>query len=62
MRGAKRVDKVAPNMILKQTILDHYPYVRVDDQDQGFPLIILHQELHLGGTWTTKAKKKMREN
>ena len=32
-----------------------------DNQDQGSPLIILHQELLGGGTWTTKAKKNMRE-
>ena len=24
MKGAKRVDKIAPNMVLNQTILDHY--------------------------------------
>ena len=42
MRGAERVVEVAPNMILNQTILDHYHNGRRDNQDQGFPLIILY--------------------
>ena len=61
MKGAKRVNKVAPNLILNQTILDHYHNVRMDDQDQGPPLIIIHQELLGGGDWTAKANKKIRE-
>ena len=61
MKGAKRVDKITPNMILNQTILDHYHNVRPDDQDQESPLIVLHQELLGGGAWTRKAKRKMRE-
>ena len=46
-------------MILNQTILDHYHNVGMDDQDQGSPLITLHQELLGGGTCAIKAKKKM---
>ena len=61
MKGAKRVDKIIPNMILNQTILDHYHNVRPDNQDQESPLIVLHQELLGGGAWTRKAKRKMRE-
>ena len=61
MKGAKRVNKITPNMILNQTILDHYHNVRPDDQDQESPLIVLHQELLGGGAWTRKAKRKMRE-
>ena len=38
MKGAKRVDEIAPNMVLNQTILDHYHNARVDDRDQG-PLL-----------------------
>ena len=48
MRGAKRVDVFAPNMIINQTILNHYYNVRMDDWDQQSSLMILHQEL--GGT------------
>ena len=59
MRGANRVDEIAPNMILNQTILDHYHNIRMDDQDQGSPLIILYQELLGGGRWTAKSKKMM---
>ena len=61
MRGAKRVNKIAPNKILDQTILDCYHNVRMDNQDQGSLLIILHQELLRGGTWTAKAMNKMIE-
>ena len=31
MRGAKSVDEIAPNMILNNTILDHYHNIRMDD-------------------------------
>ena len=31
MRGAKRVNKIGPNMILNKTILDHYHNVRMVD-------------------------------
>ena len=48
MREAKRVDVFAPNMIINQTILNHYHNVRMDDRDQQSSLMILHQEL--GGT------------
>ena len=61
MKGSKRADEITPKMILNQTILDHYHNVRMDDQDEGSPLIILHQELLGVGAWTKKAKKKMRE-
>ena len=61
MMGAKRVDEVTPNMIVNQTILDHYHNVRLDDQDQGSLLIVLHQELLGSGALMTKAKKKMKE-
>lgn len=42
MKGNKRIDQITQNMILNQTILDHYHNVMLDDQDQGSPLIILH--------------------
>ena len=31
MKGAKRFEEIAPNMILNKTILDHYHNVRMDD-------------------------------
>ena len=61
MKGAKRVDEIALNMILNQTILDHYHNVREPGKGQGNLLIFLPQERLGGGTWTTKAKKKIRE-
>ena len=45
MKGAKRVDEIAPNMILNQTILDHYHNVREPGQGQGKLLTFLPQEL-----------------
>ena len=50
MRGAKRVDEIAPNMILNQMILNHYHSARMDDHDRGSPLITLLQETFGGGT------------
>ena len=52
MKGNKRVDEITTNMVLNQTILDHYHNVRLVDQDQGSHLIILHQVLLGGGAWT----------
>ena len=35
MKGAKRVDEIAPNMILNETILGHYHEVRTNDYGQS---------------------------
>ena len=61
MKGATRVNEIAPNMILNQTILDHYHNVRVEGHCQELLMIFLPQELRGGGIWMAKAKKKMRE-
>ena len=59
MKEAKKVDEVAPNMILNEAILSHYHKVKYD---YGQSLLTLpRQELLGGGDGTTKAKKKMRE-
>ena len=44
MKKAKRVNKVAPNMILNEVIVGHY-----------------HKDLFGRGTWTAKARRKMKE-
>ena len=36
MKGAKRVDEIAPNMILNEAILGHYHEVRTNDYGQSF--------------------------
>ena len=59
MKGAKRVDEVAPNVILKEEIVSHYHKVRCDYGN--FLLMLPHQELLGRGAWAAKAKKKMRE-
>ena len=50
MKGNKRVDEITPNMVLNQTILDHYHNVRLFNQDQGSQLIIFQQVLLGGGS------------
>ena len=61
MKNSRRVDKITPNMVLNQAILEHCHNVRPVYQDQGSQLIIFHHVLLGHGTWTKKTKKKMRE-
>ena len=56
---SKEVVKTA-NMVLNQAILDHYHTVS-QARARGNLLIFLPQELLGGGTWISKAKKKMKE-
>ena len=52
MKGKNRVDEITLNMVLNQTILEHYHNVRPVDQDQESQLTIFHQVLLGGGSRT----------